>query len=834
MIHSSRPASDPPRIPTARALVERAQRLAAERHGPPTTLHLAQAALEVPHALARCLHEAGVRVYGLRRGRITHEPEGIFERVQSRARRLAVARGEGEVSATHCLAAALTEPQSALAHYALSMYIDPGALAAALIQLAPSALVAQGPAVAVAAAPVAQALEALSGRRAGVTQAATLPGLVAPSKASQGLPGASRGGSVVSRARLSPVDARVVGPLPGTGAGTSAGSPDPAGGVRTAARGGTRGGAKAVKTRGEPVRAEARIPTGLPTVLERWAVSAEASALVGRTTELARLRDALGRREGRGALLVGMPGVGRRTVATRLGPLPGTTLVHLRHPEFAARLRGDEAEALRGIGATLGRHRAGVTLILDPVAAWLSPRETPDEVVAELRSLLVAGALPWLGVATPEECRRLVEQEPWIERAAVRVELEELGPEEVLSVVLARCPSLSEHHGLGLDDAVARRAVSLSDRYLGGRPQPDRALTVLDLACARARRAGLPELGGDTVAEVVAELAAMPLGRVAATDQERLIRLEEHLAARVVGHREPLGRIAHVVRRNAVGFRGPRPMGTFLLLGPTGVGKTETAKAMAELLFPGAGGMSRFDMAEYAEGHAVARLIGAPPGYVGYADGGQLTEAVRRRPYQLVLLDEIEKAHRDVLEALLGLLDEGRLTDGRGRTVDFRNTVVVMTSNLGAGLYADARGGRRIGFDPGAAGAHEPDRSEAVLAAARAAMPPELWNRIDEPLVFAPLDRPEVAEVARRLLADSGARLHAEQRIALRVDGSVVDFLIAQGGYDPSLGARPMRRAIARWVEAPLAEAVLRGELRRGDAITLVARDGAVRWETQA
>jgi len=574
----------------------------------------------------------------------------------------------------------------------------------------------------------------------------------------------------------------------------------------------------------------------LPAVLAHWAVLSDpaAPALVGRTTELARLRDALGRREGRGALLVGVAGVGRRAIATHLGPTPGTTLLHLRHAEFAARLRGDAGEALRALGSTLARHANAVTVVFDPVLPWLNPRETPDDVVAELRALLVQGALPWLGVATPEEGRRLVEQEPWIERAAVRVELEELRADEVVAVVVARCPALAEHHGLALDEAVARRAVELSDRYLGGRPQPDRALTVLDLACARARRGGLASVAGDTVAEVVAELAAMPLGRVAATDQERLVRLEEHLATRVVGHRDPIARIAHVVRRNAVGFRGHRPMGSFLLLGPTGVGKTETAKAMAELLFPGAGGMSRFDMAEYAEAHTVARLVGAPPGYVGYADGGQLTEAVRRRPYQLVLLDEIEKAHRDVLEALLGLLDEGRLTDGRGRTVDFRNTVVVMTSNLGAGLYTDTRSGRRIGFDPRGEGAHDPDRSDAVLAAARAAMPPELWNRIDEPLVFSPLGRTEVAEVARRLLADSGARLQAEQRIALQVDGAVVDFLIAHGGYDPSLGARPMRRAIARWVEAPLAEAVLRGELRRGDAISLVVRDGGVRWETPA
>jgi ATP-dependent Clp protease ATP-binding subunit ClpC len=475
--------------------------------------------------------------------------------------------------------------------------------------------------------------------------------------------------------------------------------------------------------------------------------------------------------------------------------------------------------------------RAGAVLALDPLAPWLLARDVPEDVQCDLRALLASGEVPWVAIATPEEARKLSETESWIDRAAVRVELDELPPAQVREVVRAHAEKLGEHHRVDVSAEVALRATDLADRYLGGRAQPDRTLAVLDLALSRARRKGAHTLDAQTVAHVVAELGAMPPSRIAATDHERLLALEDHLAGRVVGHRAALSRVAHVLRRNAVGFRGQRPVGTFLFLGPTGVGKTETAKAVAESLFPGVGAIARFDMAEYAEAHAVARLVGAPPGYVGYTDGGQLTEAVRRRPYQLVLLDEIEKAHRDVLEALLGLLDEGRLTDGRGRTVDFRHTVIVMTSNLGAELYRERATARSIGFGTANTHAALENAGSAVLAAARAALPPELWNRIDEPLVFGPLARAEVAEVARRMLASSFAKLSEEQGVFATASDSLVDLLLDDGGYDAALGARPMRRAIARLVEAPLAESVLRGELRRDDRVTLSAHDGALRIE---
>ncbi len=334
------------------------------------------------------------------------------------------------------------------------------------------------------------------------------------------------------------------------------------------------------------------------------------------------------------------------------------------------------------------------------------------------------------------------------------------------------------------------------------------------------------DVGPEQVAEVVAELADMPVERVLESDGDRMLALEQLLATRVVGHTDALHRMSRILRRNAAGLRGRRPIGTFLLLGPTGVGKTEAAKAIAEALFRSSDAMTRLDLAEFSEPHAVARLIGAPPGYLGHDAGGQLTEAVRRRPYQVLLLDEIEKAHRDVLQAFLGVFDEGRLTDGRGRTVDFTETVIVMTSNLGA-AEASERATRSIGFSRSEGDARA-RAGAAFVAAARAALPPELYNRIDEVVAFAPLGRAEVAEIARRMLAALGASLAATRRVSLEVDAAAIELLLDRGGFDPTLGARPMRRTVAQLVEAPLADMILRGEVGEGDVLLVGVEDDAI------
>jgi ATP-dependent Clp protease ATP-binding subunit ClpC len=394
-------------------------------------------------------------------------------------------------------------------------------------------------------------------------------------------------------------------------------------------------------------------------------------------------------------------------------------------------------------------------------------------------------------------------------------------------------PLFEKHHGCSYTEDAIAKAITWSVRYLPSKALPDKAVQILDLAGARTRRRGERDVEVEHIAEVVSELASVPEERLLETDAERLLRIEELLGERIVGHRSALEKIATVLRRNASGFRSRRPIGTFLLLGPTGVGKTETAKAIAGCLFHSIDAMTRLDLSEYAESHAISRLVGAPPGYIGHDAGGQLTESVRRRPYQVVLLDEIEKAHRDVLEGFLQVFDEGRMTDGRGRVVDFTNTVILLTSNIGAELSPQSNARGRIGFGATRRDAKEREREvsryqDAVTEAARRALPPELFNRLDEVLAFAPLSREDVAEVARRILGALGRDLEAARGVKLDASPAAIDALLDAGGFDPELGARPMRRAIGRLVEAPIAEMLLKGQLSRGDVAFVEVDNGVI------
>jgi ATP-dependent Clp protease ATP-binding subunit ClpC len=358
---------------------------------------------------------------------------------------------------------------------------------------------------------------------------------------------------------------------------------------------------------------------------------------------------------------------------------------------------------------------------------------------------------------------------------------------------------------------------------------PDKAFAAIDLAGSRARREGRAEVQREDVARAVARMAGLPEERLLQPDGERFLSLERRLRDRIVGHGPQLAAIARAVRRNYAGFSAQRPLASFLFVGPSGVGKTETARVLADELYPAdaagqSGALVRIDLSEYSEPHSVARLVGAPPGYVGYGEGGQLTEAVRRRPACVVLLDEVEKAHPGVLQLLLQVLDEGQLTDGRGRRIDFSATVVVLTSNVGASAFEP--GPRALGFaaaDRAAVAGADDAGVARALEQARAAFPPELWGRLDERLVFAPLGREEVAKIAELLLADSSRRLAEERRIAFRSGPGLVDLLIARGGWQLSLGARPMRQTIQRLVESPLADEILAGRIQPGDRLLACA-----------
>ena len=584
-----------------------------------------------------------------------------------------------------------------------------------------------------------------------------------------------------------------------------------------------------------------RFPTlaSLGRNLTLSAARGELDPVFGREAEIDRTLDVLAKRHANCPCLVGAAGVGKTSVVRGLaqriaegrevGALDDRILVEIDAPTLLAGtgVRGALAERVAQIKAEVARSEGRIVLFFDELHALLSG---DDEIVSELKVALARGELACIGATTAEDYKRTVVADAALARRMTAIEVVELAPDEALLALERVAPALERHHSVRLAPEAIAAAVTWSARFVPDRALPDKAVALLDLAGARARRRGEREVTRELLADVVCESTGVPIERLLETDAARMMRLEHLMAERVVGHAAALGRIARVLRRSASGFRSQRPIGSFLLLGPTGVGKTETAKAIAECLFHSPHAMTRLDLSEYAEAHAIARLVGAPPGYIGHEAGGQLTEAARRRPYQVLLLDEIEKAHRDVLEAFLQVFDEGRMTDGRGRTVDFTNAVIVMTSNLGSDVARPGARGR-IGF-----GAREERDTlayeEALCAAARAGLPPELYNRIDEVIAFAPLRRADVAEVARRMLRQLAEELEAARGVRLDVSDGAVDALLTSGGFDPELGARPMRRAISRLVEAPIAEMILEGKLARGDVALVEADDGNVVVDT--
>lgn len=584
---------------------------------------------------------------------------------------------------------------------------------------------------------------------------------------------------------------------------------------------------------------------------ERSSETSTATALVGRELEIERVLDVLAKREGNNPCLVGPSGVGKsavaRAVQRRFGGqwLAESVEANAANPDdflvvevslgsllSGASLRGAIAQRFVEIKKEISELGGRVVLYFDDLAQLFGP-ESSEELVGEVKRALGCGEMRCFGTASAQEYERVIEASPQLNRVFTRIDVEEPSLATAREIVEAVTLRFAAHHQLQFQLDALHDAVSWSQRYISGRALPEKALSVVDLAGAKARRRGQSLVTRAHVADVVSETAQVPTERLLESDAERMLRLEATLAESVVGHAPALTRIASILRRNAAGLAGQRPIGTFLLLGPTGVGKTETAKAIARALFGSATAMTRLDMSEYSEAHAVARLIGAPPGYVGHEAGGQLTSAVRRRPYQVLLLDEIEKAHEEVLETFLSVLDEGRLTDGRGKTVDFTNTVIVLTSNLGA--RESARGAQRLGFAQRGTTSRAPSGAdERVIAAAREHLAPEFFNRLDEVLVFGALSEDEVSEIAQRLLERLAETVRGQRRIELQFDSSVVRCLLSEGGYDVSLGARPMKRAIARLVEAPLAEALLAGRFNAGDVVNVEVEAGCIRFARRA
>ncbi|MGI6359292.1 MAG: ATP-dependent Clp protease ATP-binding subunit [Bacillota bacterium] len=504
-----------------------------------------------------------------------------------------------------------------------------------------------------------------------------------------------------------------------------------------------------------------------------------------------------------------------------------------------------------------------------------------------LKPALARGELQCIGATTLDEFRKHVEKDPALERRFQPVMVSEPTAEEALEILKGLRDRYEAHHRVKITDAALEAAVRLSDRYISDRFLPDKAIDLIDEAASRVRlqahtappnlkdleerlalvrqqkeaakrsedfekaaklrdeerelQAELEQkradwekqqitdeasVGEDDIAYIVSSWTGVPVKKLAEEEADRLLKLEEILHQRVIGQEEAVRAVSRAVRRARAGLKDPkRPIGSFIFLGPTGVGKTELGRALAEALFGDEDAMVRIDMSEYMERHAVSRLVGAPPGYVGYDEGGQLTEAVRRKPYSVVLLDEVEKAHPEVFNVLLQVLEDGRLTDGKGRTVDFRNVVLIMTSNVGADTI---RKGVGLGFETGdseQASLSQYERmKKRVTDELKRSFRPEFLNRIDEVIVFHQLSRAEIRRIVDLMVAQLSQRLQDYGLQTVFTDAS--KDLLAEEGYDPTFGARPLRRAIQRRVEDELSERMLAGEFRAGDRIVIDASGG--------
>ena len=550
-----------------------------------------------------------------------------------------------------------------------------------------------------------------------------------------------------------------------------------------------------------------------------------------------------------------------------------------------AKYRGEFEERLKNAMAEI-RKSGNVILFIDELHTIVGAGASEGAIDAAniLKPLLARGEMQCIGATTLKEYHKYIEKDSALERRFQPVNVGEPTREESVEILRGLRDRYEAHHRVHITDEAIIAAVNLSDRYISDRFLPDKAIDLIDEAASRVRikaftappdmkeqearlevlnketeeavahedfekaanlrdqkkqlqnemterrkeweqkrNSKVETVGEEEVAEIVSSWTGIPVKRMTESEAERLLHLEDILHRRVIGQGEAVKAVSKAVRRARAGLKDPnRPIGSFIFLGPTGVGKTELCKALGEALFGDEDSLIRIDMSEYMEKHSVSRMIGSPPGYVGYEEGGQLTEKVRRKPYAVILFDEVEKAHPDVFNVLLQILEDGRLTDGQGRVVDFKNTVVVMTSNAGAHTIKKQRS---MGFGSSASDekSYEAMR-ENIMDEVKRIFRPEFLNRVDEIIVFHALEQDEIDRIAKLMLSNVQKRLR-ERDIDLEVDDSAIKLLSA-AGYDLQYGARPLRRAIQRMVEDALSEEILDGKVKLGDRVSMSAQDG--------
>jgi ATP-dependent Clp protease ATP-binding subunit ClpC len=612
--------------------------------------------------------------------------------------------------------------------------------------------------------------------------------------------------------------------------------------------------------------------------------------VIGRGEEVETTIEILSRRTKNNPVLIGDPGVGKTAIVEGIAQrvvndevpetLAGKRVLALDLSGMVAgtQYRGQFEERLKKVIDEIRENPEEQIIFIDELHTVVGAGAAEGSMDASnmLKPALARGELRVVGATTVDEYRKNIEKDAALERRFQPVLVGEPTVDDTIQILSGLKDRYEAHHRVKISEEAIVAAAELSDRYVTDRFLPDEAIDLMDQAAARVRlrsktkpqdakeleneakrlqrekdqavakedferaqelKNRVEELRGeleeareghrptvevtaDDIAEVVSRATGIPVSQLTQEERERLLRLEGQLQERVVGQEEAVSAVAEAIRRARAGLSDPnRPIGSFLFLGPTGVGKTELARTLAEALFGDEAAMVRIDMSEFQERHTVSRLVGAPPGYVGYEEAGQLTESVRRRPYSVLLLDEIEKAHPDVFNILLQILDDGRLTDSQGRTVDFKNTVIIMTSNLGSErIQAHAR--RNESFE---------ELKEDMNQILRRTLRPEFLNRIDEAIVFRTLAKEQIADIARLLLERTKRRLEA-QKIEVEFAEAALE-LLAEEGFDPEFGARPLRRTIQRMVDNDLSRMVLDGSLEPGDKVGVDAGDGGLTFE---